>query len=38
MLEIPQPQFGRLAPLFGPDPVHATMIYSALEGRTPARA
>lgn len=38
MIEIPQSQFGRLAPLFGPDPLHATMIYSALEGRTPARA
>jgi hypothetical protein len=38
MIEIPQAQFGRLAPLFGPDPLHATMIYSALDGRTPACA
>jgi len=38
MIEIPQAQFGRIVPLFRPDPPHATMIYSALEGRTPARA
>ena len=38
MFEFPQAQFGRLAPLFGPDPLHATMIFSALDGRTPARA
>ena len=38
MIEFPQAQFSGLAPLFGPDPLHATMIYSALDGRTPARA
>ena len=38
MIELPKAQFGRLLPLFNPEPPHATMIYSALEGRTPARA
>ena len=38
MIELPKTQFGRLLPLFNPDRLHATMIYSALEGRTPARA
>ena len=37
MIELPKAQFGRLLPLFNPEPPHATMIYSALEGRTPAR-
>ena len=38
MVELPKTQFGRLLPLFNPDRPHATMIYSSLEGRTPARA
>ena len=37
MIELPKAQFGRPLPLFNPEPPHATMIYSALEGRTPAR-